>query len=372
MNIRLWTWLLAVVLVGAVEMRVCAADADAEKTALAVEALGRLQGVDINTNPKLKEAVFRVLEKTRGTANFVKLVQQFKLTGQEAGLIEVAAAQPSEQSGVEAIRLLLAGEDKSALKAALDGTNALRVAEALGNSADKRAVPLLAPLLTDVKRELGLRQQAVKSLARTAEGAGELLSLAKAGKLDEALKPTAATELSGVRWTELRAEAAKVLPPGEHGKATALPPIAELVTRKGEAARGEKVFFAANPGCMNCHVVRGRGMELGPNLSEIGTKLGKDALYQAILEPSAGISFGFEAWTFSLKDGEDAYGLIASETADDVSLKAVGGIITKLKKSDIAGRQQSKLSIMPAGLADAISPQDLVDLVEFLSALKKP
>lgn len=372
MNIRLWTWLMGLVLLGALGPRVIAADSDAEKTALAVEALGRLQGVDINTNPKLKEAVFRVLEKTRGTANFVKLVQQFKLAGQEAGLLEVAAAQPSEQSGVEAIRQLLAGEDKTVVKAALAGTNALRVAEALGSSADKRAVPLLAPLLADAKREMTLRQQAVRSLARTAEGAGELLSLAKAGKLDEALKPAAAGELSNVRWTELRAEAAKVLPPTDHGKATTLPPIAELVTRKGDATRGEKIYFAQNPGCANCHVVRGRGMELGPNLSEIGTKLGKDALYQAIVEPSAGISFGFEAWNFSLKDGEDAYGLIASETADEVSLKAVGGIITKLKKSDIAARQQSKLSIMPAGLADAISAQDLVDLVEFLSTLKKP
>lgn len=372
MNIRLWTWLLGLALAGALETRVLAADADAEKTALAVEALGRLQGVDISSNPKLKDAVFRVLEKTRGTANFVKLVQQFKLTGQEAGLLEVAASQPSEQSGVEAIRLLLAGEDKSALKAALAGTNAVRVVEALGSCADKRAVPLLMPLLTDAKRGMALRQQAVKSLARTAEGAGELLLLAKAGKLDEALKPLATMELSNVRWAEVRVEAAKVLPLTDHGKATALPPISELVTRKGDAARGEKVYFAQNPGCANCHVVRGRGMELGPNLSEIGTKLGKDALYQAILEPSAGVSFGFEAWNFSLKDGEDVYGLIASETADEVAVKAVGGIITKLKKSEIAGRQQSKLSIMPAGLADAIALQDLVDLVEFLSTLKKP
>jgi putative heme-binding domain-containing protein len=64
--------------------------------------------------------------------------------------------------------------------------------------------------------------------------------------------------------------------------------------------------------------------------------------------------------------------LIASETADEVAVKAVGGIITKLKKSQITARQQAKLSIMPAGLADAIAVQDLVDLVEYLSTLKKP
>ena len=103
--------LLAALLVAVACGRAQGADTDAEKTALAVEALGRLQGVDINTNQKLKDAVMRVLEKTRGTANFVKLVQQFKLTGQSAGLLEVAMAQPAGESGVEAMRMLLAGGD---------------------------------------------------------------------------------------------------------------------------------------------------------------------------------------------------------------------------------------------------------------------
>jgi putative heme-binding domain-containing protein len=118
-------------------------------------------------------------------------------------------------------------------------------------------------------------------------------------------------------------------------------------------------------------VVRGRGTELGPNLSEIGTKLGKDALYEAILDPSRGISFGFEAVTVTLKNGDEAYGLFASETADEVVVKGVGGIVTRIKKAEIASRQVSKLSLMPAGLQAAMTAQELVDLVEYLSSLKK-
>ena len=89
------------------------------------------------------------------------------------------------------------------------------------------------------------------------------------------------------------------------------------------------------------------------------------------MEPSSGVSFGFEAWNFALKNGDEAYGLIASETADEVAVKAVGGIITRLKKSEVESRQQSKLSIMPAGLQAAMTTQDLVDLVEYLASLKK-
>ena len=73
-----------------------------------------------------------------------------------------------------------------------------------------------------------------------------------------------------------------------------------------------------------------------------------------------------------LKNGDEPYGLIASETADELTLKAVGGIVTKFKKSDIASRQQSKLSIMPAGLQQSMSTEEFVDLVEYLSTLKKP
>ena len=52
-------------------------------------------------------------------------------------------------------------------------------------------------------------------------------------------------------------------------------------------------------------------------------------------------------------------------------MKAQTGIVTKYKKSDIARRHQQKLSLMPAGLQQTMSIQDLVNLVEYLSSLKK-
>src|SRR5437016_4308414 len=86
------------------------AAAEADRAAMAVEALSRLQGVDVNQNPKLKEAVLKLLEKTRGTANFVKLVRQFKLSDQDQGLLEVAVQNPANETGVEAMRMLLANQ----------------------------------------------------------------------------------------------------------------------------------------------------------------------------------------------------------------------------------------------------------------------
>ena len=138
-----------------------------------------------------------------------------------------------------------------------------------------------------------------------------------------------------------------------------------------DPVRGAEVFARPTVGCINCHQVNGNGTDFGPNLSEIGTKLGKDAIYESILDPSAGISFGFEAWSIELKNGDENFGLITSETNDEISLKSQNGITTKYKKSDIAKRQKQTLSIMPAGLQLTMSTEDLVNLVEYLSSLKK-
>src|SRR5438093_7200073 len=73
-----------------------------DRAALAVEALSRLRGTDLDQNPKLREAVLKVLGQTRGTASFVKLVQHFQLKDQDAGLLEVAARNSNNDVGVEA------------------------------------------------------------------------------------------------------------------------------------------------------------------------------------------------------------------------------------------------------------------------------
>jgi putative heme-binding domain-containing protein len=348
---------------------------EAQRTALAVEALNRMQGVDLEQNARLKEAVLKVLERTRGTPNFVKLVQQFKIKGQEPGLLEVAIKNPSNEDGVEAMRLILSGGNDAAIRQALHGTNtdaAVKTAEAIGNAGEKEAsLRFLLPILQDPTNSLALRKQAVRSLAKTSEGSASILNLARTNKLADDLKFTAGSELSRVRWPEIKAEAARLLPLPQGQNAQPLPPIADLVKMTGNIANGAKVFSSPTVGCNNCHQVKGQGIDFGPNLSEIGSKLGKDALLEAILDPSAGISFGYEAWQLQLKSGDEAYGLIASETADEIAIKSVGGIITRYKKSDILKREQTKLSIMPVGLQQSMTTQELVDLVEYLASLKK-
>ncbi len=343
-----------------------------DQTATQIEALNRLKGVDLEANAALKGAVLKVLEKTRGTPQFVELVRDFNLKGQAKPLLEYALQNPGETSGIEAFRLGVAEAGKPALTPLLGGDRGVALLQLIGNSNDKELQPILHQVVEDSARPPALRKEAVQALARSQDGARFLLDLARDGKLGQDVKLTATSALNLAPWPEVKKQAMELLPLPQSQNAQPLPPIAELVKRSGDIKHGQQVFESPTAACSTCHQVRGKGGEVGPNLTEIGTKLGKDALYESILDPSAGISFGYEAWSVELKNGDEAYGLITSETAEEITMKNQTGVVTKYKKDDIAKRQKSTTSIMPAGLQLTMSTQDLADLVEFLASLKKP
>jgi putative heme-binding domain-containing protein len=340
-----------------------------ENLTVAIETLSRLEDVDLETNPLVKVQVMKVLDQVSGTPRFVDLVSNFKITNQNASLLEFAIHHPNDSSGVEAMRLILASHDLILLTNAVAGANAIEVIKVLGNTGEKQIVPLLTSLLVNTNGDSNLRGEAVRSMAEIQEGAAALLALIKADKLNGNLKFTASTVLNNVRWPEIKTEATTLLPLALGQNSLSFPPISDLLKLRGDVERGAKVFV--RDGCIKCHQVNRHGTEVGPNLSEIGSKLGKEALYEAILDPSAGISFGYEAWQIDLKTGDEVFGLIASESQQELVIRGLTGIVTRYDKRNIAKRRQMKTSLMPTGLQQAMSHQDLIDLVEYLYSLKK-
>jgi putative heme-binding domain-containing protein len=365
----LLSWSLAAITVRAQSI-------DSDRTSLAVEALTRLENTDLEQNAKIKEAVFKLLERTRGTADFLRLVDHFKIKNQESALIDLAIAYSNDETGAAAMRVVLGGSNPAPIQERLgrkdDPNAATALAEALGNTGSKEVVKLLVPIVGDDTADLMLRKQAVRSLAKMEDGAVALLQFAKRDQLAEALRFTASSELSRVRWQKIKMEAAKLLPLPQGQNNQPLPPLGELVKKIGDIDGGRRVFFSQTAACASCHKVKGQGTDVGPDLSEIGSKLAKEALYESILDPSAGISFGYEAWQLALKNGDEPYGLIVSETPEELAIKNNTGVVTRYRKSEIKSRQQMKLSIMPAGLQQAMTATELVDLIEFLASLKKP
>ena len=94
----------------------------------------------------------------------------------------------------------------------------------------------------------------------------------------------------------LRDEAARVLPLPKTASGRPLPPFGELMRREGDPEQGRAVFFRTGlNSCASCHRVRGQGQWVGPDLSTIGTKYGKDELLRSILNPSAAIGYNYRA-----------------------------------------------------------------------------
>ncbi len=346
-----------------------AAQIDNSHTSIAVEALSRLKGMDLESNPSLKAAVLKVLEQVRGTPQFLQIVRDFQIKGQGREVTELASQHPEDSSAVETMRMVLNEHNSEFLKPLLASSNAANLIKLLGNTGDREIVKPLLPLVQDDSRDILLRKLAVQSLSQTQDGAAALLDLAEKKILPADVKLTATMALNNVQWPGIKRRVAELLPLPQSKNATALP-ISELASLKGDPAKGAEVFRSEVAGCNKCHQVNGEGIDFGPNLSDIGGKLGKDALYESILDPSAGISFGYESWQIELKNGEEVYGLIISETADDLALKTAGGITTRYRKVQIEKRQKQKLSAMPAGLQAAMTKEQLVDLIEYLASLK--
>jgi putative heme-binding domain-containing protein len=166
----------------------------------------------------------------------------------------------------------------------------------------------------------------------------------------------------------VRNEALSYLPNAAKSVTKKVPSMRELLPLKANAASGKAVFMN---NCAVCHQVNKEGFDFGPNLSEIGSKYPKEGLLKSIVYPSSGISFGSESWELKLKDGSTLTGIIASKTETDIDLKLPGGAKQPIKTSEVKSIKQLKVSMMPEGLHENMSTQDMANLLEYLAGLKK-
>ena len=162
------------------------------------------------------------------------------------------------------------------------------------------------------------------------------------------------------------------LPPTAPG----LPYSPELVSQlvaaakaKGDARNGAAVFRSPQFACALCHKVGPGGGIIGPDLTKVGTSLTPDLIVEAVLWPKRQVKEEYKAHSILTADGKLQQGYIERETANELVLRdpATGGSIP-LAKKDIEERREIG-TLMPDGLAAAMSPEQRRDLVRFLMEL---
>lgn len=144
------------------------------------------------------------------------------------------------------------------------------------------------------------------------------------------------------------------------------PPAPPASLSRGNAERGEAVFFSEESKCATCHSFRGRGGHVGPDLTNISER-GAAAIYRDIAEPSAIINSDYVPYTVVVKDGRVLAGIVRLDSDGTLRVIDTDAKETDIPRADLEELRPSATSIMPVGLSGALGGQELADLIAFLT-----
>jgi putative membrane-bound dehydrogenase-like protein len=338
--------------------------------AITMLALNHLATETVKRSPNLKNALKKSLESVRGSQEYIELIKRYEMKEYNQDLLALVLQEADQDIGPEAARLLLdLGGESAVMKVFRSGREEEKanMIAALKRVNNNESLAVLQNVVRSREQPLPVREEAVMAFAGSWGGENLLLDMVRNGDLHADLDSVAGIVFSRAMRNSIYEEAAALMDlPGESSEGE-LPPIKELVTMAGNAEMGATVFARS---CQNCHVVNGQGVDYGPGLSEIGNKLTKDALYKSILNPSEGISFGYEGYTVNLNDGSQVTGYILSKTEDELQLRMYGGLTNTYKMTEVASVEEMEQSLMFDNLERTMTQQELVDLVAYLTSLK--
>ncbi|HWN95134.1 MAG TPA: PVC-type heme-binding CxxCH protein, partial [Methylomirabilota bacterium] len=250
---------------------------------------------------------------------------------------------------------------------ALLGDSSARVryqlAFTLGDWSDRRAAEALVKLLRD--EDENVRNAALSSMPRHALAMLPLVDKLPSGDRTRnalpmlknllANPPALSTKLTILKRTNAVSAAEQA------ERAKVLARFAGVSKLRGDAKSGAVLFQQQ---CAQCHRLRGEGTEVGPDL---GMMSGKpvEQLVEAILNPNAAMEERYRSYSVTTRDGAEWTGIVVAETPTTLTLRGANQPEQTLLRAELKEIAASGLSLMPEGLENAFTPQQLADLVAF-------
>ncbi|MCB0686988.1 MAG: c-type cytochrome, partial [Saprospiraceae bacterium] len=155
---------------------------------------------------------------------------------------------------------------------------------------------------------------------------------------------------------------------GQVGKSSIEDVILAVTELKGDANVGKALF--TSQGCIACHSISKGEVQKGPFMGQIGSIMNRDQITESILKPNASISQGFASFLVETNDDKSYMGFITAESADELTIRDITGKATILEKKNIKDRKELENSMMPVGLANSLSFEELASLVTYLQQQK--
>ena len=132
---------------------------------------------------------------------------------------------------------------------------------------------------------------------------------------------------------------------------------------KGDPGSGKKIYEER---CISCHRASGQGFSLGPDLITVKTT-GKEKMLVNLIDPNAEVRPEFVGYVVETRDDESLLGLVVNEAGTGVTLRQAYGKESVVPRANITSMKSQGQSIMPEGLEAGLTPQQMADLLEFIS-----
>ena len=148
----------------------------------------------------------------------------------------------------------------------------------------------------------------------------------------------------------------------------------QYLSAKGDPKRGEKIYNdpKGTANCSKCHLVKGQGGSVGPELSFVGTSRTREFLLESILDPDAVITSGYKTILILTKEGKFITGIKKNEDDSGFDIVDKNGKDRHIPRNRIKKFKTQKVSTMPGNFKDLLETQEVADLLAYLGTLTLP
>lgn len=292
----------------------------------------------------------------------------------EAHRVALTTSYPAISDRLTALRALASLPDST------DRTNLLALATTPAETTEIRLAALTAlnrPALGDTARDVvtrwpqflpAQRAAVIETFLKRADRTRALLSGIESGEVRASeLSIAQQTALRSHRDATIREQATALFGKTAAGsRDQAVEKFRPALALTGSAANGQKVFVAR---CATCHKLGAEGHALGPDLASVRSN-GKEKLLTSIIDPNREVAPAFASYEIETKDGESVTGILASESASAVLVRQAGGLQKELARANIVSLRSEGRSLMPEGLEEGLTAQEMADLLEYVLTAK--
>jgi putative heme-binding domain-containing protein len=341
-------------------VRAALGNKDQAVTGMAVNAARALSPDPKKPNPaavELKPLLFEIARDTTRVVDLrldAMLAVAGPLEGIDAALLDVAIGaldptQPPPTRG-RALQVLQ--------RAKFDKAGFLKLAEAIPHVGPLELPRLLTVFEQQPDEELGHKLLAALHQSTAAKRLPAASVRTLCAKFPEAVQTEAAPLIQS-----LDADAAK-----QAARLDAL--LTELKSQHSDIRRGQAVFNSTKTACSACHRIGYLGGNIGPDLTRISEARTERDLLESVVFPSATFVRSYEPIVVVTKSGDDYSGVLRKDAPDELVIATGPNAETRVARSDVAEMRPGTVSVMPAGLDEQLSKQELADLIAFLKGTK--